>query len=340
MTTHHSTADLGLGNEGHMPSLAGATAWLNSPPLTTESLRGRVVVVDFWTLTCINWLRTLPYVRAWAKEYEPDGLVVIGVHTPEFGIETDVDRVRHTTEAMGIEYPVAVDSDYGVWQAFANHYWPALYFIDAQGRIRQHHFGEGEYERSEQIIQALLDEAGAPGSRDGRAAPVEPRGIEIAADWDHLQSPESYVGYERGERFASPGEVAYDERRAYALPSRLRRNEWALEGDWTIGRERVTAEAAGAKIVYRFHARDVHLILAPPAGGASPAGGGAARFRVRLDGAAPGDAHGLDVDADGRGAITEARLYQLIRQPGPVADRTFEIELLDAGAQAFAFTFG
>ena len=318
-----------------MPSLAGATAWLNSPPLTTESLRGRVVVVDFWTFTCINWLRTLPYVRAWAKEYESDGLVVIGVHTPEFGIETDVESVRRSAKEMEVDYPIAVDRDYAIWQAFANHYWPALYFVDASGQIRQHHFGEGEYERSERIIQALLDEAGAPGSRDGRRAAVDPRGIELAADWDHLQSPETYLGYERGEHFASRGDVAYDERHVYAVPDRLGRNEWALDGEWTVGREMAVAEAPGARIVYRFHARDAHLILASAAGG-----GGPTRFRVRLDGAAPGGAHGLDVDADGNGTVVEPRLYQLIRQPGPVADREVEVELLDAGAQAFAFTFG
>ena len=272
MTRHRRATDLGLRNEGHMPSLAGATAWLNSPPLTTESLRGRVVVVDFWTFTCINWLRTLPYVRAWAKEYESDGLVVIGVHTPEFGIETDVESVRRSAKEMEVDYPIAVDRDYAIWQAFANHYWPALYFVDAGGQIRQHHFGEGEYERSERIIQALLDEAGAPGSRDGRRAAVDARGIELAADWDHLQSPETYVGYERGEHFASRGDVAYDERHVYAVPDRLGRNEWALDGEWTVGREMAVAEAPGARIVYRFHARDAHLILAPAAGRAARPG--------------------------------------------------------------------
>src|SRR5262245_552734 len=204
-----------LRHEGHMPSLGGATGWLNSPPLTTEGLRGRVVVVDFWTYTCINWLRTLPYVRAWATEYGPLGLTVIGVHTPEFGIETDIDSVRHAAKEMRVDYPIALDNDYAVWEAFANHYWPALYFVDARGEIRAHHFGEGEYERSEEIIRALLEDAGASGARD-HVAVVDPQGIEIEADWDHLQSPETYIGYARSEGFASPGGVSYDERRTYA----------------------------------------------------------------------------------------------------------------------------
>ena len=238
-----------------MPSLDGATAWLNSPPLTTEQLRGRVVVVDFWTYTCINWLRTLPYVRAWAQAYETDGLVVIGVHTPEFGIEHDVDSVRRAAKEMRLEYPIAVDNDYAVWEAFANHYWPALYFVDANGEIRHHHFGEGEYEQSEQVIQQLLDDAGAKGAHDHHAVP-DAQGIEIEADWDNLGSPETYVGYGRGEQFASPGGVAYDERHLYSVPTQLRRNQWALRGTWTIGQEQAESHEPNAAIRYRFHARD------------------------------------------------------------------------------------
>jgi thiol-disulfide isomerase/thioredoxin len=332
MTKFHIT-DPWLRHEGHMPPLDGATAWLNSPPLTTETLRGRVVLVDFWTYTCINWLRTLPYVRAWAKEYEPFGLVVIGVHTPEFGIETDLDNVRRAVREMRIEYPVAVDSDFAIWQAFANHDWPALYFVDAKGAIRHHHFGEGEYERSERVIHELLDDAGAGAARDRRAK-VEAKGIEIEADWDNLGSPETYLGYERAEQLASAGGAEFDARHAYAVPDQLDVNEWALGGDWTIGREKVVAHDANTRIVYRFHARDLHLILAPPASG------GTARFRVRIDGEPPGAARGLDVDAEGNGTIVEPRLYQLVRQPGRVTDHDFEIEFLDADVQAFAFTFG
>ena len=316
-----------------MPSLDGATAWLNSPPVATEGLRGRVVVVDFWTYTCINWLRTLPFVRAWANEYKADGLVVIGVHTPEFGIEHDVESVHRAAREMNIEYPIAIDNDYAVWEAFANHYWPALYFVDARGEIRHHHFGEGEYEQSELVIQDLLEDAGARGARDRRATP-EAQGIEIEADWNDLASPETYVGYGRSEQFASPGGVSYDERHEYAVPAKLQRNQWALRGEWTIGQEHAESHEPSSAIVYRFHARDVHLIL-----GTAPASA-LGRFRVRLDGQPPGEAHGLDVNADGEGTIVEPRLYQLIRQPGPVTDREFEIEFLDEGARAFCFTFG
>ena len=322
-----------LRHEGNLPSLDGATAWLNSSPVTTEGLRGRVVVVDFWTYTCINWLRTLPFVHAWANEYEADGLVVIGVHTPEFRIEHDIESVRRATQEMNIEYPIAIDNEYAVWEAFANHYWPALYFVDARGEIRHHHFGEGDYEQSELVIQDLLEDAGARGARHHRAT-ADPHGIEIEAAWDDLASPETYVGYGRSEQFASPGGVSYDERHEYAVPARLQRNEWALRGAWTIGQEQAESHEPNAAIVYRFHARDVHLILATAAVSAS------GRFRVRLDGQPPGEAHGLDVNADGEGTIVEPRLYQLIRQPGPVTDREFEIEFLDEGARAFCFTFG
>jgi thiol-disulfide isomerase/thioredoxin len=323
-----------LPHHGRMPSLDGATAWLNSPPLQTESLRGKVVAVDFWTYTCINWLRTLPYVRAWAREYADDGLVVIGVHTPEFAaIETNIDDVRRATTAMHVSYPVALDSDYKVWNAFSNNYWPALYIVDAQGVIRHHHFGEGDYDRSERVIQHLLADAGAPDATQRQATP-EPVGIEIEADWNDLGSPESYLGYERGERFASPEGVGADQRRTYTLPDSLATNQWALAGDWTIGGQPVLCHDAGGRIAYRFRARDLHLILAPAPDG-SPV-----RFRVRLDGTNPGDAHGLDVDAEGNGTIVEPRLHQLIRQHGSVRDRDFEIELLDPGASAFCFTFG
>jgi thiol-disulfide isomerase/thioredoxin len=292
-----------------------------------------VVVVDFWTYTCINWLRTLPFVRAWANEYEADGLMVIGVHTPEFGIEHDVENVHRAAREMNIEYPIAIDNEYAVWEAFANHYWPALYFVDARGEIRHHHFGEGEYEQSELVIQDLLEDAGARGARDRRATP-EAQGIEIEADWNDLASPETYVGYGRSEQFASPGGVSYDERHEYAVPAKLQRNQWALRGEWTIGQEHAESHEPSSAIAYRFHARDVHLIL-----GTAPASA-PGRFRVRLDGQPPGEAHGLDVNADGEGTIVEPRLYQLIRQPGPVTDRDLEIEFLDKGARAFCFTFG
>jgi thiol-disulfide isomerase/thioredoxin len=319
--------------EGALPSLDGATEWLNSPPLTAAGLRGRVVLVDIWTYTCINWLRTLPYVRAWADKYQAQGLVVLGVHDPEFPFEHDVDNVRRAARAMRITYPIAIDNRYAIWRGLNNHYWPALYFVDAQGRIRQHHFGEGAYERSERIIQQLLGEAGLDGF-DRELVSVEGRGLEAAADWDNLQSPESYVGYERAEGFASPDGLAEGMRRAYAAPAQLSLNHWALVGDWTVEQQSAMLHEADGRIAYRFHARDLHLILGPPARGA------AVRFRVLLDGRAPGEAHGSDVDAEGNGTVTEQRLYQLIRQPGPIADRQFEIAFLDPGVEAFAFTFG
>ena len=319
-----------LPREGHMPALDGATEWLNSSPLTADGLRGRVVVIDFWTFTCINWLRTLPYVRAWAHEYEPDGLVVIGVHTPEFGIEADIDRVRRAAKEMRVSYPIAIDNDYAIWEAFANHYWPALYFVDAAGEIRHHQFGEGDYERSEDIIQVLLADGGARDVR-GTRAPVDAQGIEVEADWANVESPETYVGYGRAERFASPERVAYDERSEYSVPAKLRRNQWALGGNWTIEQDAAVSRTANARIVYRFHARDLHLILRS----ATPA-----HFRVRIDGEAPGTDHGLDVNADGSGIVTEARLYQLVRQQRAIVDRLFEIEFTEPGAEAYAFTFG
>jgi thiol-disulfide isomerase/thioredoxin len=319
--------------ESGFPSLAGATAWLNSPPLSASDLQGKVVLVDFWTYTCINWLRSLPYVRAWAQKYQDQGLVVIGVHTPEFSFEHDVDNVRRAVKAMRIEYPVAIDNGYGVWGAFSNHYWPALYFVDDHGRIRHHRFGEGDYERSEEVIQRLLAEAGTSRVDRGLVA-VEAHGAEAAADWGSLQSPESYLSYERTENFASPGGEVLDRPHAYVAPERLRLNEWALAGDWTLRQEAAVLNAANGQIAFRFHARDLHLVMGPAARGTS------VPFRVSIDGYPPGAAHGTDVDVRGNGTATEQRLYQLIRQPQPVTQRVFEIEFLEPGVEAFAFTFG
>jgi thiol-disulfide isomerase/thioredoxin len=319
--------------EGEFPSLGGATGWLNSPPLTAADLRGKVVLIDFWTYTCINWRRSLPYVRAWAEKYKNHGLVVIGVHSPEFEFEKNVDNVRQAAKDMRIDYPIALDSDYALWRGFKNEYWPALYFVDAHGHIRHHHFGEGEYEQSEKIIQQLLAEAGIGGIGHDLVS-VDARGVEAAADWGSLRSPENYVGYERTENFASPGGAVLDKRRVYAVPARLRRNHWALLGEWTVGKQATVLNQANGRIAYRFHARDLHLVMGPAARGAS------VRFRVLIDGQPPGAAHGIDVDDQGNGTVTEQRLYQLIRQPKSIADRQFEIEFLDSGVQAYAFTFG
>jgi thiol-disulfide isomerase/thioredoxin len=310
----------------HMPSLGGATEWVNSEPLGPAELRGHVVLVDFWTLTCINWLRTEPYVRAWSQAYRNDGLVVIGVHTPEFSFEHEVDRVRHATNERAIDYPVAVDNDYEIWSAFDNHYWPALYFVDADGIIRDHHFGEGRYEQSERVIQRLL-------GVERELVSVEGLGVEAEADWDHLRTPETYLGYERSEHLASPDGAAFDEHRAYELPERLRLNHWALAGEWTIGRENVVLDQAGGSIAYRFHARDAHLVLAPGAREPIP-------FRVLLDGHAPGPSHGVDVDGDGNGLLRDGRLYQLVREHDAVRERTLQITFLEPGAEAYVFTFG
>jgi thiol-disulfide isomerase/thioredoxin len=316
-----------------MPSLSGATTWLNSPPLTTSGLRGNVVLVDFWTYTCINWLRSLPYIRAWSEKYKDHGLVVIGVHTPEFAFEHDIENVRRAASDMQVAYPVAIDNGYTLWRAFQNHYWPALYIVDAQGRIRHHHYGEGEYEQAEMILQPLLAEAGYAGiSRE--LVSVDPSGAEVAADWGNLQSPETYVGYGRTEHFASPGGVFPDARHAYAAPTRLPLNHWALSGEWTVGEQTALLHTANGGIAYRFHARDLHMVMGPAARGT------AVRFRVLLDGQPPDAAHGSDVDDHGNGTVTDQRLYQLIRQPQPITDRQFEITFLDAGVQAFAFTFG
>jgi thiol-disulfide isomerase/thioredoxin len=319
--------------EGTLPSFGGATGWLNSPPLTPAGLRGKVVLVDFWTYTCINWLRQLPYVRAWAGKYAVHGLVVIGVHAPEFEFEHNAQNVRRAVRDMQVDYPVAIDSDYAVWRAFGNYYWPALYFADARGRIRHHHFGEGEYQQSEMVIQQLLAEAGSGGFGRDLVSP-DARGIEAAADWDNLRTPETYTGYERTENFASPGGVTPDRPHSYAAPEPLRLNHWALSGQWTVDSHTATADSADCQVACRFHARDLHLVMGPAAPGTS------VRYRVHMDGQPPGASHGTDVDGQGYGRVTEQRLYQLIRQPGPVSERTFEITFLDAGAQAYAFTFG
>jgi thiol-disulfide isomerase/thioredoxin len=319
--------------EGDLPSLGGTIEWINSAPVTAAGLRGKVVLVEFWTYTCINWLRTMPYVRAWAEKYRDQGLVVIGVHSPEFEFEKDIGNVRRAAKDLRVDYPIAVDSEHAVWRAFRNQYWPALYFVDAQGRIRHHQFGEGEYEQAEMVIQQLLTEAGARGiGRD--LVTAEARGLEVAADWSDLKSPENYVGYDRTENFASPGGAVLGQRRGYAAPSRLSLNHWALSGEWTVERQAILLGKANGRIAYRFHARDLHLVMGPAAG-SKPV-----RFRVLIDGQPPSIAHGVDVDAQGNGTATEQRLYQLIRQPKPIADRQFEIEFLDPGVEAFAFTFG
>jgi len=300
----------------HMPSLGGATEWIGSEPLDPAALRGRVVLVNFWTLTCINWLRQEPYVRAWSQAYRDDGLVVIGVHTPEFSFEHDVQGVRQATTERAIDYPVAVDNDYEIWNAFANHYWPALYFVDVDGVIRDQHFGEGRYEQSERLIQRLL-------GVEGELVPVEGVGVEAEADWDHLRTPETYLGDWRGERFAEADELA----------DGLALNRWTLAGEWEIGAEKVVLPEAGGRIAFRFEARDAHLVLSP--GAREPI-----RFRVLLDGEPPGQSHGVDVDENGDGLLREGRLYQLVRERGGVRERTLEISFVGPGAEAYAFTFG
>src|SRR5216683_4882187 len=322
-----------IGSQTELASLERASEWLNSLPLTPSALRGKVVLIDFWTYTCINWRRTLPYVRAWSEKYRDQGLLVIGVHSPEFEFEKDVDNVRREAKDMKVDYPIAIDSDHAIWRAFNNEYWPALYFVDAQGRIRHHQFGEGEYEQSEMVIRQLLAEAGS-GGIGPELVSVDARGAEAAADWGSLKSPENYVGYARTENFASPGGAVLDKRRVYAAPARLRLNNWALSGDWTVAKQATVLNKANGRIAYRFHARDLHLVMGPAARGDS------VRFRVLIDGQPPGAAHGIDVDDQGNGTAAEQRLYQLIRQPKPIADRQFEIEFLDSGVAAFAFTFG
>src|SRR2546421_2347309 len=326
-------AEVHLPMEGELPSLGGAPAWLNSPPLSAADLRGNVVLIDFWTYTCINWLRTLPYVRAWAEKYREHGVVVIGVHTPEFPFEHDFENVRRAAKDMRVSYPIAIDNDYAIWSAFDNHYWPALYLVDAQGRIRSHHFGEGAYEQSEMIIQHVLAEAGIGGIAHELVS-VDAQGVEAAAAWSDLRSPENYLGDARTEHFASPGGAVVDKPHVYAAPARFSLNQCALAGEWTVGEQVVALNAANGRIAYRFHARDLHLVMGPAARGTS------VRFRVLIDGQPPGAAHGFDVDDQGNGTVTDQRLYQLIRQPKPIADRQFEIEFLDPGVEALAFTFG
>jgi thiol-disulfide isomerase/thioredoxin len=319
--------------EGYLPGFDGATGWLNSPPLTAEDVRGKVVLVDFWTYTCINWLRTLAYVRAWAEKYQDRGLVVVGVHTPEFPFERDIDNIRQAASDMNVWYPIAVDSDYEIWRAFSNHYWPAVYLADAEGRIRHHQFGEGGYDDCERGVQQLLREAGAEGIGDGLVS-LTPGGFEAQADWTDLRSPETYLGSAQGQNFASRGGVEVGRPAAYELPEMLMLNQWALSGDWTIESGASVLNGADGRIAFRFHARDLHLVLSPRARGVS------VPFRVLVDGEAPGDARGLDVDEDGHGTVSQQRLYQLIRQRGPIADRTFEIVFLSAGVEAYVFTFG
>ncbi len=309
-----------------MPSLAGATEWLNSEPLSPSALRGHVVLVDFWTLTCINWLRTEPYIRAWSRAYRDDGLVVIGVHTPEFSFEHEINWVRQATRDRSIDYPVAIDNDYAIWTAFDNHYWPALYFVDVDGFIRGHHFGEGRYRASERLIQRLLDVTRELASPTGV-------GVEAEADSDHLRTPETYLGHARGENFASSGSAVFDQRQSYQLPDRLGLNQWALAGDWTVGPENVVLDQPGGTIGCRYHARDAHLVLSSGAREAIP-------FRVSLDGTTPGVSHGVDVDEDGNGRLADGRLYQLVRERGPVGERLLEVTFGAAGAEGYVFTFG
>jgi thiol-disulfide isomerase/thioredoxin len=310
----------------HMPQLDGATEWLNSEPLDPAGLRGSVVLVNFWTLTCINWLRQEPYVRAWSQAYRDDGLVVIGAHTPEFSFEHEFDLVRRAVEEREIDYPVALDNDYGIWSAFDNNYWPALYFVDRDGVVRDEHFGEGRYEQSERVIQDLL-------GVERELVPVVGVGVEAEADWDHLRTAETYLGYGRGERFASPDAAAPDEARVYEVPERLPSNHWALAGEWTIGRENVVLERPGGSIAFRFEARDAHLVL-------SPGGGGPIPFRLLVDGEPPGLSHGVDVGEDGSGTLDYGRMYQLVRAHDKVRERTLEITFLEHGAEAYSFTFG
>ena len=328
---HTSSARLPV--EGKLPSFDGATGWLNSPPLTATDLKSKIIIVNFWTYTCINWLRQLPYLRAWAEKYADHNLALIGVHTPEFGFEHNVDNVRRAVHDLRIDYPVAIDNDYAVWRAFDNHYWPALYFADPQGRIRHHHFGEGEYQQSEMVIQQLLVEADLT-DHDHELVSIEAQGAEAPADWATLRSPENYTGYARTQNFASPGGVLPGKPHHYIAPAQLKLNHWALAGHWTVEDQAARLGAAGGQIANRFQARDLNLVMGPAAPGTP------VPFRVLLDGQPPGPDHGTDVDEHGSGTLTEQRLYQLVRQHGPVTERTFEIMFADPGAEAYSFTFG
>jgi thiol-disulfide isomerase/thioredoxin len=326
-------AHLALPVEGRLASFAGASSWLNSEPLTPEGLRGRVVLVDFWTYTCVNWLRTLPYRRAWAAKYADAGLTVVGVHTPEFGFEGDLDNVTAQTRDLGVEYPVAVDNDYAVWRAFSNRFWPALYLADAEGRLRYHHFGEGEYAMAEMAVQQLLIEAGAQ-DVDQELVMVEPRGLEVAADWRTLRSPETYLGHARSTGFASETRARFGRPHRYAAAPQLPLNSWDLSGVWTVAQHAALLDEPRGRLAFTFEARDVNLVMGPAAGA------GPIPFRVFLDGRAVNGAAGTDVAADGRGTLDDQRTYQLIRQPGPITKRRFEIEFAGAGAEAYCFTFG
>jgi thiol-disulfide isomerase/thioredoxin len=319
--------------EGEMPSLDGATEWLNSKPLSAAGLRGKVILVDFWTFSCINSIRTLPYLRAWAEKYKDQGLVVIGVQAPEFEFEKNIDNVRWATKDMRLYYPIAVDNNHAIWSAFNNEAWPALYFIDAKGHIRHHQLGEGAYDQEELIIQQLLADAGNRGIHHELVS-VDARGSEAPPDWTDMKSPETYVGHDRAENFASPGGAHPNKSHVYQAPEHLKLNHWALTGDWTIGKQATVLNGANGRIAYRFHARDLHLVMGSTMTGTS------VRFRVLIDGRPPRAAHGVDVDDQGNGAANEKRMYQLIRQPNPIADHLFEIEFLDSGAEAFVFTFG
>ena len=327
------TASARLPVEGELSPLDGATGWLNSPPLTVDGLRGKVVLVNFCTYTCVNWLRQLPYVRAWAAKYSSSGLVVVGAHTPEFGFEHNLDNIRRALADVQVGYPVAIDNDYAVWGAFDNHYWPALYFADAQGRIRHHHFGEGEYQQSEMVIQQLLAEAGSA-DVGHELVSVDARGVEAPADWATLRSAENYTGYERTESFASPGGIVPGQPHLYRAPAQLGLNHWALSGNWTMEEQATRLDEADGQIFYRFHARDLNVVMGPAADRT------ALRFRVLLDGQPPGAAHGTDVDEQGHGTVVEQRLYQLIRQPDRITERTVEITFPDPGAETYSFTFG
>jgi thiol-disulfide isomerase/thioredoxin len=313
--------------------LSGATGWVNSPPLTAKQLKGKVVLVDFWTYSCINCLRAVPYVRAWAEKYKDSGLVVIGVHTPEFDFEKQLPNVQKAVQKFAIPYPVALDSNHAIWDAFHNEYWPAHYFIDATGKVRFEHFGEGDYNQSERWIQQLLQEAHAA-NMPSSVGPVHGQGVQAAADAGNVRSPETYIGYARADNFSSPGGIKPDANRLYTQPSLLRLNQWALAGSWVDRDQFAALNSAGGKIAFRFHARDLHLVLGPEVGGK------AIRFRVTIDGQAPGENHGVDTDAEGNGVVTDYRLYQLVRLKGSVVDHTFVIEFFDPGVQAFSFTFG
>ena len=319
--------------EGRLATFDGATGWLNSEPLTPQGLRGRVVLVDFWTYTCINWLRTLPYVRAWAAKYADAGLTIVGVHTPEFGFEHNVDNVVAAARMFDVSYPIALDNNYAVWSAFANHFWPAVYIADRDGQIRFHHFGEGEYATTEMVIQQLLLDGGA-GEVDQELVMVDPHGLEVAADWRTLQSPETYTGYRQGSGFVQEGVARFDQSDNYTAPPRLALNSWGLSGIWTVTEHAAVSDAPGGRVAFQFHARDVNLVMGPASRGAS------IPFQVLLDGRPADGAYGVDVSPDGRGIVVEQRTYQLLRQPGPIASRRFEIEFADGGVEVYCFTFG